>query len=76
MNKLLKDCKIRSFKVIFSIENKQNLSDFFSVKNIKLGDQLLKIKFLKTLISKVLCFIKCAQFLSALFIILVGLMMT
>jgi hypothetical protein len=42
MNKLLKDCKILKFKVILSIKNQRNLSDFFSVKNIRLGDQLLQ----------------------------------
>ena len=52
----------------FSITNQQNLSDFFSVNNIKIGDKLLKNKFFENQ--------KCAQYLLALFIIFVGLTMT
>ena len=44
-----------------------------SVKKIELGD---KKHFLKILVFKVLYFLKCAQFLSPLFIILVGLTLT
>ena len=46
MNNLLKDCKIRTFKVTLRYQN------------IRPGDQLLKREFLKTLIFKVLCFLK------------------
>jgi hypothetical protein len=31
-------------KSFFSIKNQQNLSEFFSAKNVKLGDQLLIMK--------------------------------
>ena len=37
----------------FQHQKSMNLSDFFSVKNIRLGDQFLQI-----LIFKVLCFLK------------------
>ena len=43
---LRKDCKIPIFKVNFSNKNPSDLSDFFSLKNIGLGDQLLLMKFL------------------------------
>jgi hypothetical protein len=32
-------------KSFFSIKNQLNLSDFFSMKNIRLGDQLFEMKF-------------------------------
>ena len=47
---------------------------FSSVKNIRLGDQLLLMNFFWKL--KYFVFWKCAQFFSPLFIILVGLTMT
>ena len=45
MINLLKDYKIVLSKSFFSIKNQQNLFDFFSVKNISLGDKLLKMNF-------------------------------
>ena len=50
---------------------------FFSVKNIRLGDRLLYLNFFENFdFLSTLVFSKCAQFLSALFIILVVLPMT
>ena len=46
MNKLVKDCKIRTFKVIFQcLKSVKSFQKKFSVKNITLGDQLLFMKF-------------------------------
>ena len=46
MNNLLKDCKIRTFKVNFQHQkSKEYFWIIFSVKNIRLGDQLLKVKY-------------------------------
>ena len=46
MNNLIKDCKIRTFKVIFQcLKLVESFQTFFSVKNIWLGDQLLLMKF-------------------------------
>ena len=50
MNNLLKDCKIRTFKVIFQHQKSAESFWSFSVKNIWLGDQLLLINFLVGLI--------------------------
>ena len=55
MSKLVKDCKIRTFKVISPcLKLVKSFQKKISVKNIWLGDQLLKWNFLKTLIFKVL----------------------
>ena len=71
-----KFAKVVLSKSFFGIKNQPKLSDFFSVKNIWLGDQLLWI-FLKTSIFKVLCFLMmCPMFVWTLFIILVGLTMS
>ena len=46
MNNLFKDCKIRTFKVIFQcLKLVESFQKKFSVKNIWLGDQLLLMKF-------------------------------
>ena len=45
MNNLLKDCKIRTFKVTFQHQKSTESFQFFSVKNIRPGDQFLKRKF-------------------------------
>ena len=59
MNNLVKDLKILSFKVIFKcLKLVESFQKKFSVKNIWLGDQLTLMKFFKTLIFKVLCFLK------------------
>ena len=55
MNNLLKEFKTRTFKVIFQHQKSTESFLFFSVKIIKLGDQLLLLKFLifrSTLFSK------------------------
>ena len=36
--------KIAKFQSYFSIKSQLNLSDFFSMKNIRLVDQLLQVK--------------------------------
>ena len=42
MNNLVKDCKIRTFKIIFHcLKLVESFHKIFSVKNIGLGDQLL-----------------------------------
>ena len=57
MNNILKDCKIRTFKVIFQCLKLVESFQFFSVKNIGLGDQLsLKVNFLKILIFDVVLY--------------------
>ena len=46
MNNLVKDCKIRTFKVIFlCLKLVESFQKTFSVKNVWLGDQLLLMKF-------------------------------
>jgi len=39
----------------FGIKNQQNLSDFFSVKNIGQGDKLLKTKFFENFYLLTMC---------------------
>ena len=46
MNNLLKDCKILTFKVIFLCQKStESFSIFFSLKNIKKGEQLLLLSY-------------------------------
>ena len=45
LNNLLKVCKVCTFKITFHIKNHLNLSDFFSVKDVWLGDHFLQMKF-------------------------------
>ena len=53
MNNLVKDLKILSFKVFFQcLKLVESFQKQLSVKNIWLGDQLILMKFLKTLILK------------------------
>ena len=67
MNNLLKVCKICTYQSFFGIKHQPNLFEFFSVKNIGLRDQILN--FLKTMIFKVLCFLKmCPIFVGSVHI--------
>ena len=64
-------------KSFFSVENWSKLSNkFFSVKNIGIGEQLLLKVFFYFEFLKYDIVLKFAQFLSALFLILVGLTVT
>ena len=59
MNNIIKDCKILTFKVIFDHQKStESFWIFFSVENIRVGDNFNKWNFLKTLIFKVLYFLK------------------
>jgi hypothetical protein len=78
MNNLVKDLKIPSFKVIFqclklveSFQKKQTCEKYLIRRPTYINEMFWKKWFLKYFI-----YYKCAQFLSALFIILVCLMMT